>query len=142
MIKRLLWALLLIGCFTVALPAQTQAKDLFKNSDTGVCDQKGTGTSAVCTDDAKAKDTTDPLSGTHGVLAKVTNIVAFVAGGIAIIMILISALRYATSGSDLSTNSRHDSDVENAQHTISNAVVGLAVIVAARTLIFFVLSRL
>jgi lysylphosphatidylglycerol synthetase-like protein (DUF2156 family) len=64
-----------------------------------------------------------------------------IAGAAAVIVILVSALRFALSGSDISTNSRTDTDVENARHTLVNALIGLAVIVLARQIILFVLGK-
>lgn len=138
MIRRLtILALLLFvtGCLFAAPAAQ--AKEIFG----GVCAKAGTDTSAVCTDSAATDPNQDPFSGSDGVLAKVTNIVAFVGGATAVIMIVYSAIRYVTSGSDLSTNSRTDTDVESAKHTITNALIGIVVIVAGRAVILFVLSK-
>lgn len=137
MIKKLLLLALLAGCFMFTMPVQ--AKDLF---DSDVCKGGDTSKSAVCTDNKTVKADQDPFSGPNGLLYKLTNIVAFVGGAAAIIMIMISGMRYITSGSDLSTNSRTDSDVEDAKHTLNNAVIGLVVIILARQIILFVLNRL
>jgi len=59
-----------------------------------------------------------------------------------VIVMIVGALRFASSGSDVSTSSRTDTDIENARRTIGSAVIGLVVIILARTIILFVLSKL
>lgn len=133
--KIFFFALLLAGLFfTVATSPSVSAFDPFGGVD---CSGKQ-AQSAVCKD----KDSGDPLSGENGVLLKIANIVAYIAGGIAVIMILVGSIRFITSGSDISTNSRTDTDVEAARDTVVNALIGLAVIVLAKLLITFVVTRL
>ncbi len=138
---RLFTALIFVlaGGFMLALPVSVQAKDVFAP----VCNSgSGTGNSAVCTDKNKTTPQQDPFSGPNGLLANITKIVSYIAGAAAIIMIIVSALRFITSGSDVSTSSRTDTDVENARRGLASALIGLAVIVLARTLILFLLNRL
>jgi hypothetical protein len=68
--------------------------------------------------------------------------VAYIAGAAAIIMIIISGFRLITSGSNVSTGSRTDTEVEDARRGLANAIIGLAVIVFARTIIIYVVNRL
>ncbi len=139
MIKRFLAMLLVLGCFMVAWSIPAQAKDVFGN----VCKSPGTSKSAVCSDPKAIIDPSqDPLSGKNGLFIKITNIVAYVGGAAAVIMIMVSALRFVTSGSDISTGARHDNDVENARRSIAGALIGLTVIVLARSIILFVLGKL
>jgi hypothetical protein len=51
-------------------------------------------------------------------------------------------LKFITSGSNVSTGSRTDTDVEDARRGLGNAVIGLVVIVLARTLIIYIVNRL
>jgi hypothetical protein len=132
MIRRLFFALALIGLCLLAVPQVAGAKDLYNGVDCGKA-----ADSSVC----REKTNDNPLTGKGGLLAKITNIVSFAAGAAAVIMIIVSALRFITSGSDISTGSRTDTDVENAKKTISNAFIGLIVIVLARSLILFVLNK-
>lgn len=139
--RRLIPAVVLLTLCLFAAPQTVSAGpfDFFK----GVCNNGG-GNSTVCKDqpvDAQG-NTVNPLAGPEGLLAGITNIVAFVAGAAAIIMIIISAIKFITSGSDLSTGSRTDTDVEDARRGLANAVIGLAVIVLARTIIIYVLNRI
>lgn len=133
MIKRLILLTGLLGTILFAAPTPAAAKNLYNGVDCAKA-----ADSAVCTDDTGQ----DPVTGDKGVLVDVTNVIAYIAGAAAIIVILVSALRFALSGSDISTNSRTDTDVENARHTLVNALIGLAVIVVARQLILFVLGKI
>lgn len=139
--------LVLVSCFMLAGPARVQAKDLFANPRHGVCRSGAdTSSSAVCTDnksiDPNPKKAQDPFSGKRGLLARITDIVAYIAGGAAIILILVSALRYVTAGGDISTGARDDNDVRDAKRTIANALIGLVIIVLAHTIIVFVIKKL
>lgn len=129
--KRLFLTVALFSLCLFAAPQTATAFDPFPNvcstgSDSAVCQDKGVGS-------------TDPLIIK---MRQITDIVAFVGGAAAIIVIVISAIRFITSGSDVSTGSRTDTDVENARRGLTNAIIGLVVIVMARTLIFFVLNKL
>lgn len=73
----------------------------------------------------------NPIATTIG---KVTNIVAYVAGAVAVVMIVISGLRMITANGEAA-------NIAKARTTIIYTVVGLAVIVAARTIILFVINR-
>lgn len=101
----------------------------------------GDGNSALCTGDAadsavcKDKTTKNPLTGSDGLLVKITNIIAFIAGAAAIIVIIVSAIRYITSGGD-------SAKVGNAKAALINAAIGVLVIVLARSLIVYVLNKL
>jgi len=142
MIRRLLPAVALLVLCLFAAPRPATAYDIFGGVD---CTSATNSSSAVCkgqpaTDPATGK-AVDPIGGSDGLLAKITNIVAYAGGAAAILLVIISALRFITSGSDVSTGSRTDTDVENARRSLSSALIGLAVIVLARTLILFVLKK-
>lgn len=134
MMRRLYLATALIMLCLAAAPVRALAFDPFGST----CSTRGAGGSAVCQTPGQPSD---PLTGSNGTLAHITNIIAFAAGAAAIIVIIVSALRFITSGSDVSTGSRTDTDIEDARRSIANALIGLVVIVAARTLILFVLNR-
>jgi hypothetical protein len=134
MIKIFLVMLVTLLSVAFIAPQKSFAFDIFNGAD---CSQAGSST--VCQDGKKADNS---ISGNQGILVKITNIVAFIGGAAAIIMIIVAGIRYITSGSDISTGSRTDTDVESAKHTIYNAVIGLIVIVLARTIIVFVLNKI
>ena len=127
MIRRLLLAVMLLNLCLFAAPLQASAFDPF---GAHVCDGQQ-AQSAVCT----SKTTQDPITGTSGVLDNITNIVASIAGGAAVILIIIGGLRYVTSGGEAEK-------VANAKKTVMNALIGIAVIVLARALIDFVITRM
>lgn len=140
MIRRLLLAVALLTLCLFAAPGSVSAFSFFKGAD---CANNPNAT--VCNSqpqrDSHGK-LIDPLTGPDGMLAGITNIVAYVAGAAAIIIIIISALRFITSGSNVSTGSRTDTDVEDARRGLANAVIGLIVIVLARTIIIYIVNRL
>jgi hypothetical protein len=131
MMRRFMLAICLSLCL-VSVPATVGATNPY-----GGVDCSKAPDSTVCNENSGK----DPLTGNNGVLADVTKVIAFIAGVAAIIVILMSAMRFALSGSDISTNSRTDTDVESARHTLVNALIGLAIIVMARQLILFVLGK-
>ena len=132
--KRLLFALSLIGLCLLAAPQPANAFDLFSGVH---CSQAKA--SAVCQDQNQQGN---PISGPDGILLDATNIIAYVAGAAAIIIIIVSAIKFITSGSDTSTNSRTDADIEDAKRSIASALIGLAVIVLAKVLITYVVNKL
>jgi hypothetical protein len=140
MIRRLLPAIaLLVLCLTAA-PRPVAAYEFFK----GGCNAD-TANSVACQSQPQTDangNPIDPLVGPDGLLAHITNIVTIVAGAAAVILIIVSALKLITSGSDVSTGSRTDTDIEDARRALANAVIGLVVIVAARTIIVYLLNRL
>lgn len=139
MIRRLLPAIALLTLCLFAAPRTATAFDFFKGAD--CANNPG---STVCQSQAEqnANGNSNPLTGSNGTLHHITDIVAFVAGAAAIIIIIISGLRFITSGSDVSTGSRTDTDVEDARRALGNAVIGLVVIVLARTIIIYIVNRL
>ena len=143
--KRLMMAILLMCLCVLANPAIVGATgtDLFVNVN-GVDCTGSASKSAICTEHST---TDNPLTGCPsncggGIINSIVNIVAYVAGAAAIILIIVSALQFITSGSDTSTGSRTDEDVENAKRTIANSLIGLAIIVLAKVLITYVVKKL
>jgi len=97
----------------------------------------GSACNADTTNTATCRDNTggNPLSGTGGLIVKIADIIAFIAGGAAIILIVISGIRFMTSSGDAEK-------VRNARSTLIGALIGLAVIVLARALIVYILNQL
>jgi len=77
----------------------------------------------------------NPISGSQGVLYRATKIVAFAAGAAAVNVVIVSSIRYITSGGD-------QQKIVTARNTLLNAAVGLIIVVLASALIFFVLGKL
>jgi hypothetical protein len=94
--------------------------------------------SAACQDAAKQNgdpNNSNPLTGANGLLMKIANIVAVVAGVAAVIIIILAGLRYIQAGGSTE-------DIAGARRTIIYAVAGLVIIVLGRTIIAFVLRRI
>jgi hypothetical protein len=132
--RRFLSSLLLVTICLVAMPVSALAFDPFGGACNGVHNQQD---STACNTSSG-----DPISGNGGILLNITNIVAYFAGAIAVIMIIVGAIRFITSGTDVSTGSRTDTDVEEARRTVASALVGLAVIILAKAIITYVVRRL
>lgn len=141
MIRRLMPAIALLVLCLFAAPRPVAAYDFFQGANCGDSDN---ASSTTCSDQSApgANGNSDPLTGSDGVLAHITNIVTIVAGAAAVIIVIVSALKLITSGSDVSTGSRTDTDVEDARRGLANAIIGLVVIVLARILILFLLDKL
>jgi hypothetical protein len=143
MIRRLFFSISLLSLCFMSIPSVASAT----TNLLGGVDCSQAGSSAVCKDNTQNNPLTGcPPSGTTGcgtgALGEITNIVAYVAGAAAVIIIIVSAIRLIASGSDSSTNSRTDNDVEDARRSIGGAVIGLAVIVLGKVLITYVISKL
>jgi len=125
-IRRLLTSLSAVLLLLLATPAPAFALDPL-----GSVDCSGTASkSTVCTDRNPADN---PISGNSGVIMKAVNLIAFIAGIIAVIIIVIAGFRMVTSGGG--------DGFAAARRSLIYALVGLVIIVFARTLIAFVISK-
>jgi hypothetical protein len=103
-----------------------------------VCSNGDANSSAVCNSTSKTDskgNPVNPLVGPDGLLLHIANIIAYIAGAAAIILIIVSGLRFITAGGD-------SNKAASARATIVNALIGLVVIVLGTVLIDFVLSKL
>lgn len=89
--------------------------------------------STVC----KGRDTADPnpIYGDNGIINKVANILAAIAGVVAVVIIMVSGLKMITSNGD----SKKLTDARNA---IIYACIGIVVIILARVIIGLIMGRL
>ncbi len=87
-------------------------------------------TSAACT-----AGTDNPIVGQNGILKKASLILSFIAGVMAVIIIMVSGFSYVTSGGDAKK-------AESARNGIVGAAVGLVIIAGAETIVLFVVSKL
>lgn len=134
MIRRFFLALSLMGMMLLAASQPAHAFDLL-----GGVDCSKAGSSAVCTDRSK---TGNPISGTNGLILNIANIIAFIGGAAAIIVIIVGAIKFVTAGSDTSKGGRVDTDVESARRAIASALIGLVIIALGRVLIGFLLNNI
>lgn len=129
-LQAILVSLFAMTSLLVAAPAPASAA--WNPFGGGICEGKAKS-SAVCQDaDANADD---PLTGGNGIIMKIVNLIAVIAGMAAVILIVLAGLRMVTSGGG-------SEDIAGARRTIIYALVGLVVIIFARTLVAFVLSKL
>jgi hypothetical protein len=136
-LKRAVYPLLLILCCimtnSLAANAMTGANSIAANVVTPAvdCSDPNQAQSAICT----TSQNPDPIYGSGGIFDNITNIISIIAGGAAIIILLVGSIRFITSGGDANK-------VSSAKSTIVGALIGIAVIVLARTLINYVVNRL
>lgn len=107
--------------------ANAQAFDFFSQP----CKNGQAKNSAVCNVDPKH----DPLTGSDGLIVSIANIIAFVAGVAAVIIIIVAGIQLVTSGGD-------SQKAKSARSTVLHALIGLVIVVLARTIIYFVVNRL
>lgn len=109
---------LLVGLSAFLLPTNANAVDVFEgcssNSSSVVC--QGTG---------------NDLS---NIIGTISDILMFILGGVAVIMIIYAGILYATSAGDTTK-------VTTAKNTILYAVVGIIVALLAYAIVSFVIGR-
>lgn len=118
---------LLLACLAPAVPALA-ATNVFG----GACSVQGAGGSPVCD---KSVQSGNPVATDNGIIVKVANVIALVTGIVAVIMIIISGFMYVVSGGD-------SSKVNTARATLLYSVVGVVIVVLARTIVIFVANKL
>lgn len=84
---------------------------------------------------ARGEDQPDGLFAADGVFRTVTNILLFIIGAVAVIMLIIGGIRYVVSGGDQSA-------VTSAKNTILYAIVGIVVAILAFAAVEFVTNSL
>ncbi len=84
-------------------------------------------------DSARGMDQPIDLFGAEGTFATITNVLLFIIGAIAVIMIVIGGIRYVVSGGD-------SSQITAAKNTILYAIVGIIVAILAYAVVNFVLQ--
>ena len=116
----------LLALVILSLPLQASASDPFNGVPCG-----SAGSSAVCKDKGSSGN---PISGSGGLLVKITRIIAYIGGVAAIIMLIIGGIRYILSGGD-------PGKISSAKDTIVSALIGIAVIVLGTVLIVYVVQK-
>ncbi|MDO4871204.1 MAG: pilin [Candidatus Saccharibacteria bacterium] len=83
---------------------------------------------------AKGDNQPDNLEGQQGIFKKVTDVLLFLAGAVAVIVLIIGGIRYVISSGD-------SGQVQSAKNTILYAVVGLVVVIMAYAIVNFVVNQ-
>ncbi len=101
------------------------------------CQVTGSSSSSVCSDAQKQQQhaNQNPLTGTNGLIMKVTNLIALIAGFVAVMMIVLAGLRFVQSGGS-------SDDVAAAKRMLIYSMVGIVVIVLGRVIIGFIIGSL
>ena len=102
------------------------------NPYTAACSNAAAKSSAVCSTPASKSN---PLVGSGGLLIQATHVIAIVAGAVAVIIIILSGIRFITANGD-------SSKAAGARSGIIYALIGLVVIIVASSIITFVVGRL
>lgn len=80
---------------------------------------------------AKGSDVPTDLTGDSGIFKTIVNVILFVVGAVAVIMIIIGGVRYVVSGGD-------QNNVKAAKDTILYAVIGLIIAILAYAVVNFI----
>ncbi len=113
-----------IGAATVAVPAVTSYAAINCSGSAVDCISNGKDSVASGTDkDAKLEDQ----------IKIITNVLLFIIGAIAVIMIIVGGIRYVTSNGD-------SSQTKAAKDTIMYAVIGVIVAILAYAIVNFVIT--
>lgn len=96
------------------------------------CNSDPKGESTVCKNQTQVNN---PISGSGSIFEKVVNLVTVATGLVAVFVIVVSGIRFATSSGD-------PNSVTQARNTVLYTVIGLVVLLLARSIIVFVINRL
>ena len=127
MIKKLLVSAL-FGAM-VLLPSSTIMAASATEDISSVC--ASNPSSSLCTGYDKGKASDNPIVDT---LTIVINILSFIAGALAVFLVMYGGFKYIVSAGDAGK-------VTSAKNTILYALVGIVVVVISRQLILFILSK-
>lgn len=127
--KRLIIVFIAVLC-SLGLPAMASAYD--PNPLTNACYSGG---GARAESPACSADGEDPLTGPDGILKRASMILAVLASIAAVIIIIVSGLRYITANGDAQK-------AASARNGIVGAVIGLAIIAASTSIVVFIISKL
>jgi hypothetical protein len=82
---------------------------------------------------AKGKDQQSTLFGDQGIVKTITNVMLFIIGAVAVIMLVIGGIRYTVSNGDQGA-------VKSAKDTILYAIIGIVVAILAYAIVNFVVG--
>jgi|GEM_PF-4958989 hypothetical protein len=135
-LKRIIYPLLFTLLFIVAAPLTANAI-----TNSGIVASNVIGPSVDCSNPGESQSTfcvstqhSESIYGTGGIFDKITNIVAWAAGGAAVILMIVAGIRYVISGGDANK-------VSGAKNTIIGCIIGIVVIILARSLINYIVNK-
>ncbi len=118
--KLLIAAALLIGSFSLLAVGTTNTAYAASASKTAACN----GLSQIDT----TQDCGNGGNGIANIVKVVVQIISYIAGAVAVIMIIVSGFNYITSGGD-------SNKVAAAKNTLIYAVIGIAIAVLAQVIV-------
>lgn len=118
---------LLFALFVAAAPTKVDA--LFEGSKSQACAGLALSSSSASCDD------TGSTGGISNIIATALNLLSFVVGVVAVVMIIIGGLKFIMSSGD-------SNNVTSARNTILYAIVGLIIAALAQIIVKFVLNRI
>jgi multisubunit Na+/H+ antiporter MnhB subunit len=130
MLKKVSAALLIVPALVLSLGAAP----VYAQTATG-CDVVTTGGISHGAECAKPTNAPSQLFGPNSIFVTVTNIMLFIIGAIAVIMLIIGGIRYVVSAGDQNA-------VTSAKNTILYAIIGIVVAFLAYAAVNFVSSQL
>lgn len=114
--------LIFVACSTILIVPQTTYADCPNDKSSAGYVLDGVGHTGKCTEGGVTKTVT-----------AIVEILSYVAGAAAIIMVIVAGFKYITSGGD-------SGRVSSAKNTLIYALIGLAITVLAQLLVHFVLN--
>jgi hypothetical protein len=132
--KAMLAAPILVGVLALAIPGTAFATTSTPTTPAASCD---TVTGGVSGGVGCSKPTNAPnqLFGEGGVFVAVTNVMIYVIGGVAVIMLIVGGIRYVVSAGDQAA-------VTGAKNTILYAIIGIVVAVISFAAVQFISNAL
>ena len=115
---RVILPMLMCGIFAIVAGASASALTLQDGAQAAQCDGCPTN-----------------LFGDTGVFKQVTNVILYIAGVVAVIMLIIGGIKYVVSGGD-------SKKVTDAKNTVLYAIIGLIICFLAFAIVNFVISSL
>lgn len=131
-IKMMLAGLLLVPMFALGVTtfAGVQTANAAPATDCSGDATTGLNSGVAC---ARGNDTPATLFGDGGIFTTIVNILLYIIGAIAVIMLIFGGIRYVISGGDATA-------VTAAKNTILYAVVGIVVAILAYAIVNFVIG--
>ncbi len=127
-LKSFFAAVVLLLVVLLLATSQPAFADCISNPTSAGCPCALNSSSAACQDLSKQ-------DGLSNILKNATNIVLFIAGALAVIMIIYGSIRFMTAHGN-------EKQVESARLIVTYSVIGLIIAILAYALVNFVLSNL
>lgn len=132
-LKKIGQGLMLVPALALTLSFVTPSATFAATCTSGTGDvTQGPAGGAAC---AKPASGATDLFGPNGIFITITNILLFIIGAIAVVMLIIGGIRYVVSSGDQNA-------VTSAKNTILYAIIGIVVAFLAYAAVNFVTSQL